>query len=220
MKKSLVENPYLKGSQAFMEQYGSIIVAANQWRLIAIVLGVALVIISAGFVFVSLQHKVVPYTVEFNEYAEVSRVRRADVMAAPNANQVRASIRQWLIGARTVYADLRALQALLDQTYAMTLPGSAADKAIRSYHEGNNPYARAKDETVDVAVNSVMPLSGDTWRIEWTETTKHTNGQVADKKTWQGSFTVAIVPPADDKQILINPIGVYAKDFTWSIRQL
>ena len=218
--KKLSENPYLNGSKLFMEQYGSIIVAANQWRLISIVEGIVIIILAAGFVFKSMQHTVVPYAVEFNEHAEVARVTRADVMTAPNANQIRASIRQWLIGAKTVYGDLRAQQALLDQTYAMTLSGSPADKAIRTFHEGNNPYAISEKETKEVAVNSVMPLGGETWRIEWTERTKQKNGQILDTQVWQGTLTVAIVPPVDDKQILINPIGVYVKDFTWSIRQL
>jgi len=218
--KKLAENPYLNGSKAFMEQYGAIIVAANQWRLISIVEGIVLIILAAGSVYQTTQQKVVPYAVEFNEHSEVARVTRADVMAAPNANQIRASIRQWLIGARTVYGDLRAQQNLLDQTYAMTLSGSPADKAIKTFHEGNNPYALAEKETKEVVVNSVMPSGGDSWRIEWTERTKQRNGQVVDTQVWQGLFTVAIVPPVDDKQILINPIGVYVKDFTWSIRQL
>lgn len=218
--KKLSENPYLNGSKLFMEQYGTIIVAANQWRLISLILGVAVIILSAGFVWQAQQQQVIPYAVEFNEHSEVARVTRADVMATPNANQIRASIRQWLIGAKTVYGDLRAQQALLDQTYAMTLSGSPADKAIRAFHEGNNPYAISEKETKEVAVNSVMPLGGETWRIEWTERTKQKNGQVIDTQVWQGTFTVAIVPPVDDKQILINPIGVYVKDFTWSIRQL
>jgi type IV secretion system protein VirB5 len=220
MKKHLLKNPYLEGSRAFMEQNGAVIVAANFWRLLCFVLSVALIILAGGFVWVSSQHRVVPYAVEFNEHSEVARVTRADVMPVPNANQVRASIRQWVIGAKTVYGDLRALQAMLDQTYATTLPGSPADKAIRSFHEGNNPYERASKETVEVAVNSVMPLGGDTWRVEWTEKTKAANGQVVDTKVWQGSCTVVIVPPVDDKQILVNPIGVYVKDFTWSVRQL
>lgn len=218
--KKLAENPYLNGSRAHMEQYGAIIVAANFWRLLCFVLALAVVILGAGYVALSLQHKVVPYAVEFNEHSEVARVTRADEMAAPSSNQIRSSIGQWLVGLKTVYGDLRALQVVLDKTYAMTLPGSPADKAMRSYHEDNNPYDRAKKETVEIAVHSVMPLSGDTWRIEWTERTKEINGQVVDTKTWQGTATVVIVPPSDEKQILINPIGVYVSDFTSSIRQL
>lgn len=219
MKKSMSENPYLNGSKLFMEQYGSIIVAANQWRLLAYGALVLALLLGGGLIAVSLQHKVVPYAVEFNEHAEVARVTRAEAMVAPNANQIRASIREWLIGAKTVYGDLRAQQALLDKTYAMTLPGSPADKAIRAFHEGNNPYAISEKETKEVAVNSVNPLGGDTWRIEWTEKTKQKNGMVIDTQIWQGTATVVIVPPADDRQILINPIGVYLKDFTWSVRQ-
>jgi len=220
VKKTILENPYLSGRQTFMEQYGAIIVAANQWRLIAACLGAAVVILSISIGFIANQAKVIPYAVEFNAHGEVDRVVRADAVSAPNANVIKALIRQWMIGARTVYGDMRALQALLDQTYATTLPGSKADKAIRAYHEANNPYERSGKESVDVAVHSVMTNGGDTWRIEWTERTKATNGQVMETKAWQALVTVEIVPPVNDKQILINPMGVYVSDVTLSERQL
>jgi len=220
MKKTPLENPYLRGRQTFMEQYGAIIVAANQWRLISACLSLAVIALAVGIGFIANQAKVIPYAVELNEHSEVVRVTRTDAMSAPNANQIKASIRQWMIGARTVYGDMRALQALLDQTYATTLPGSKADKAIRAYHEANNPYERSGKESVDVAVHSVMPNGGDTLRIEWTERTKGLNGQVTETKAWQALVTVEIVPPSNDKQILINPIGVYVSDVTLSERQL
>jgi type IV secretion system protein VirB5 len=220
MKRPDSENRYLASRQEYMEQTGSLVKAMHQWRLASIIQAVALIILSAGFVAVALQHRVVPYAVAFNEHSEVVRVGRADVLAHPTTNQTRASLRNWIIGARTVYGDRRALQAQLDLTYAMTLPDSAAFKSLTTFHRENNPYARSQKEAVEVAVNSVMPLTDETWRIEWTETTKQANGQVLDTKIWQGSFTVVIVPPADDSQILINPLGVYVKQFTWAIRQL
>lgn len=222
MKRPDSESRYLAGRQEYMEQTGSLVKSRENWRIAAIIEGVSIIILAGGIVAVSLQQKVVPFAVAFNEHSEVVRVARADVAAHPTANQIKASLRQWLIGARSVYGDWRALQALLNQAYAMTLPDSPASKSLNAFHQENDPYKRARKEAVDVAVNSVtqMPNSDDTWRIEWTETTKQANGQVTDMKTWQGLFTVVIAPPTDEGQILINPLGVRVKQFNWSARQL
>ncbi len=220
MTKPDSANPYLAARKEYMEQTGSLVKSREQWRIASIIEGIAIVILAGGFVAVSLQHRVVPYTVEFNEHSEVARVHRSDVMPPPNSNQIKASLRSWIIGARTVYGDLRAQETMLKGTYDMTLPGSAAYKSLNATYEENNPYARSQKELVEVAVNSVMRITDDTWRIEWTETTKAVSGQVMERKHWQGPFTVVIVPPAEEAQILVNPLGVYVKEFSWAIRQL
>lgn len=222
MKRPDTESRYLAGKQEYMEQTGSLVKAMQHWRMASIIEGVAIIILAVGIFAIGLQQKVVPFAVAFNEHSEVARVVRVDVAAPPTANQIKASLRQWVIGARSVYGDWRALQGLLNQAYAMTLPDSPASKSLNAFHQENDPYKRARKEAVDVAVNSVtqMPNSDDTWRIEWTETTKQGNGQVVDMKTWQGLFTVVIAPPVDEGQILINPLGVRVKQFNWSPRQL
>src|SRR5688500_8124169 len=212
------ETPYLSGRREWNERYGAYIKAANNWRLAALgAVGVALVC-SGGLVAVSLQTKVVPYAVEFNEHSEPVRVTRVDVMQAPSSNQIRAALRSWIIGARTVYADRRAMQDRIDATYAMTLPDSAALQAIAEYHGANNPYLRAEQETVEVSVNAVMAVSDDTWQVEWTETTKQPSGRILSKKSWQASLTISIIPPTTDAQILVNPTGVYVRQLAWTER--
>ena len=218
IKKGAPETPYLAGRREWNERYGSYIKRENNWRLVAFgSLAVALMSVS-GLVWVSGQAKVVPYAVQLNGNSEVVRVQRADVASRPNANQMRAALRNWVIGARTVYVDLRAEQALVDATYAMTLPDSPAYQNLATYHRESNPYTRATNETVEVEVKAVVPVSDETWQVEWTETTKQRSGKVVDTKQWQGTFTVLISPPTNEAQIMVNPLGIYVRQFAWTTR--
>lgn len=214
----LPETPYLAARREWNERYGDYIKAANNWRLAALgSIGVAACAV-IGLVAVSLQSKVVPYAVELNGHQEVVRVQRADLLAAPNANQLRASLRNWIIGARTVYGDRLAMKNQLDQTYAMTLPDSRAFVELAAYHRDNNPYQRATQLTVGVDVKVVVPVSDTSWQIEWTETTRNASGKVIKAEDWQGTFTVSISPPTDATQIMMNPLGVYVRQFSWTQR--
>ena len=212
------ENPYLDGKRAFLEQHATIVHAAHQWRLISFGCIAGFIVATSGLVAVSLQHKVVPFVVEMNEHSEVVRVTRADEMARPTVNQIKSALTNWIIGARSVWGDYRAQEYMIRKTYAITLPDSSAYAALATYHKENDPFKRSQKEGVEVAVNNVSLIAGDTWRIEWTETTKGVNGRVIDVKTWQGSFTVVVVPPVNEGQILVNPLGVQVKDFTWVTR--
>ena len=107
---------------------------------------------------------------------------------------------------------------MVDSTYAMTLPESAAYQALAEFHRENNPYERSQKEAVEVVVNAVTRMSEDTWQVEWVETNRQLSGRVTDSKAWQGAFTVVIVPPVDEKQIMLNPGGIYVKQFSTATR--
>lgn len=211
-------NPFLDARRAWNEHSGATVQNSRNWRLMAVSssLGVIGLLIILGVVL--SQQKIVPYVVELNGHSEAVRVVRADVMAQPSTNQIRAALRTWIIGARTVYGDFRAGKNQIDTAYAMTMLDSPAYRTLVEFHRENNPYERAQKETVEIAVNAVVAVSDNTWQIEWTETTKQISGRVLGTKAWQGSFTVAISPPTEESQILVNPIGVYVRQFSWTQR--
>lgn len=212
------ETPYLAARWEWNERYWSLISALRSWRIIAMASISVAVICSGGLVAVSLQQTTIPYFVEFNEHAEPVRVTRADNVPQPTTNQIRASLRSWVIGARSVYMDRRAQQDTLAVTYAMTDPDSSAYGALHAFHSEHNPYTISQENTTEVAVNSVMKLSEDSWRVEWTETQKDLAGKRTDQKTWQATVTVMIVLPSTEAQIFVNPVGVYVKSFSWAQR--
>jgi len=211
-------SPYVNARNEWNERYGSYIKQAHGWRITALLsLGVA-IIASGGMAVISAQHRVVPYIVETNSFGEVVRTSPADQAHAPNEKEMKAALRNWIIGARTVYVDMRAEQAIVNGTYAMTRPDSAAYRQLANYHRDNDPYRRSVNETVEVTVSAVVPVSDTSWRVEWTEVTKQRSGKIVDTKNWEGQFTVMMAPPTDAESIMVNPLGIYVQQFAWTPR--
>lgn len=215
---SKAQSPYLNARKEWMERYGDYISSANSWRLatfgMLIIAGMAV----AAFIWKSNEQSVIPYIIETNSLGEVTRLSKATIASEPSAPIIRASLRNWLIGARTVYVDLRAEQDIINQTYSMTLPKSPAYTQLTEYHKDNDPYARAVQETVEVQVNAIVPVSSETWQIEWTETRRSRNGALLDTKLWQATATVVLATPATEEQIMNNPTGLFVKQFAWTTR--
>ncbi len=211
-------SPYINARLEWNERYGSYISQAKNWRLMAMGCTIGLIISGIGNLIQSEQQKVVPYIVETNTYGEVVRTTPADQAHAPNDKEMKAALRNWIIGARTVYLDTRAEKAVVDATYAMTMPDSPANRTLGNYHKQNNPYERSKSKTVEVQVNAVVPVTDDTWRIEWTEITRQRSGKVTGTVNWEGTFTVLLAPPTDAETILMNPLGIYVRQFAWTPR--
>lgn len=212
------ESPYTNGRREWNEQVANLVVTANNWRIIALGNVFVSLIAICGIVFLYSQQKIVPYAVEIDKNGEVIRVARANIASQPNKLQIIAALRNWVIGARTVYVDSKAEKALVEQTYAMTLDGSAAFQSISTFHRENNPYERAQNETVEINVNAIVPISDASWQIDWTEITKKRSGKLESAQKWQGTFTLTIVPPTSEGQVLINPLGIYVKSFAWTPR--
>ena len=211
-------SPYLAARREWNERYGDQVQAAKTWRMAAFTsLGIAFLAVG-GLVAVSLQSKVVPYVVQLNGHSDVVRVERADLLQKPNANAIRAALANWIMGARTVYTDPQAMKSLIDATYAMTLPHSAAYQELATYDRSNDPYQRAATESVSVQVTLVVPVSDSSWEVDWTETTKSSAGKVISTKDWTATLTVALIPPSDAQQVMRNPLGVYVRQFAWSSR--
>lgn len=213
------ESPYIAARREWNERYSDYIAAANNWRLAALgSLGVSL-ILASGLVWVSGQQKVVPYYVETNSYGEVTRVARADRAGQPTEKQIKAGLRQWITGARTVYTDARAQQQIIGTTYAMTFPDSPAYSALAEYHRDQNPYLRARKESVEVAWHGASLIGGDTWQIEWTETIRSLAGkQIGDPITYVATVKTQVAEPTEEATITLNPFGIYANQFSWNER--
>lgn len=214
-----VETPYLAARREWNERYSGFIAAANNWRLAALgSTGVSL-LLTAGLVWISGQHRVVPYIIETNGYGEVTRVARADVAGQPDEKQIKSMLRQWLTGARTVYVDLRAQQHIVTTTYAMTWPDSPAYQALVAWHTEKNPYERARRETAEVAWHGASLIGGDMWQVEWTETLRSRAGKpLGAPVTWQATLKMVLAAPTDEDTLTKNPFGVYIQQFSWAQR--
>ena len=75
--------------------------------------------------------------------------------------------------------------------------------------------ATVGQETVTLQLQSVLPITVDTYELRWSQSTYGHEGVLKDTSTWTGSFTLEFEPPVTEEAISINPLGIYVKDFEW-----
>jgi type IV secretion system protein VirB5 len=210
---------YMAARAEWNERYGSYIAQAHAWRLTALAsLGVAFVAV-AGVVWIGAQNRVVPYVVQTDKLGDALAISRADVAAPADPRLIRAGLARWITDVRTVYLDVAAERAVVTEAYAMVNRNGAAAQQLNDWYSHNDPFKRAQTEMIGVSVESVLPISGNTWRVEWREDTRGRDGMASPSAHWQATVTISINPPANDATILVNPAGLYVDSFDWAQRQ-
>jgi type IV secretion system protein TrbF len=210
---------YLAARAEWNERYGSYIQQARFWRL-AFFMSAAVSLMSVGgVVYIGSQSRLVPYIVEVNQLGDALAAERADVASTPDTRLIRAQLARWVSDTRTVYLDASAEQAIITEAYGMVDRQSPAYGDLNNYFRADDPFKRAQTQTVNVHITSVLPISQNTWRIEWDEETNSRDGSTQQTSHWQATVTIALHPPEDSQTVLINPTGLYVQNFSWAQAQ-
>ncbi len=209
---------YMNARQEWNERYGDYIAREHQWKKACFLMGAITLIAVSALAYNSSQSKFVPYVVAVDKLGSAVGVQRADVAEKPDARIIRAQLAKWIEGARTVYQDAGANRVNIENTYSMLHRGDAAFAALNAYLEKHDPFKRAKSENVSVQINSVLPISNDTWQVQWTEEVQSTKGETLSTIPYTANLTIATSPPSEEAILLKNPMGVYVTNFNWSQR--
>jgi type IV secretory pathway TrbF-like protein len=211
-------NVYLDTRREWNERYGGYIAQARNWRLIAVGSLAVSAMSVGGLAWVAGQSKVSPYIVEVNGLGDAVPVAIADRAARPDARIIRAQLARWMNNCRTVYLDASAERQAIDQCYAMINRRGPAFQTATDYHRANEPFTRAQSESVTIQVETVLPISEDSWRVEWREEVRGRDGTVSSRTNWQAVVGITVIPPTDERQVLVNPMGVFVNSVSWSQR--
>ena len=104
----------------------------------------------------------------------------------------------------------RLFQRQMIQRLSFYCAGSAKG-VLKEWFSTNNPYEIAKGgRLVHVEVKSLpLPVSSDSYRVEWTETVRSHAGVALESTAFEATVTIRIVPPTSEAVLLHNPGGVY-----------
>lgn len=202
-------NPYLSGREEWLERYGSYISRAAQWRMVAFFCLIITGISITGNVIQASQVKTVPYIIEVDKLGKGAVAARADQASATPRRLIQAEIAACISDWRTVTADVELQQKMIERL-SFFMAGSAKG-VLRQWYEANNPYEIAKSgKLVHVEIKGLpLPVSSDSYRVEWVETVRSHAGVTLDTNTYEATVTVQINPPTADAVLLRNPGGVY-----------
>lgn len=209
-------NPYLAARLEWNERYGSFIQQANMWRGFAFGSLLIAVIAVGGSLYQASKSKLIPYVIEVDKLGTTVGVKRADEAKQADHRVVRAALAAFVQNTRMVSPDGYLQKAALLNAYAYLSNADPSTAALNEFFSKNSPFERAQTETVTVEINTALPLTKDSWQIEWTETVRTRKGAVKEVSRWKAVSSIYLAAPTTEAAMLKNPLGVFIKDYSWT----
>ncbi len=176
-----------------------------------------LAVISTSYaLYQSTQVKLVPYIVEVDKLGTAASTGFPQQIEYADPRVVRATLGSFVSNFRSVTPDAVVQKQYIDRTYALLRTSDPATEKINAWFRGNSPFDKARNATVAIEVNNVVPLSNQSYQIDWTEYERDRKGKETALRRFRGVATVTLTPPQDEGVIRLNPIGLYLRDFEWT----
>lgn len=211
--------PYVRAGQVWDDRIGSAVVQAKNWRLAAFA-SLGLVALSlGGMVYLGAQPKVVPHIVQVDQIGQATYrgpVGKAAAEYTPSDVVIKYHLRRFVQDTRTISSDLEVLRRNWLDAYALLTQSGANQLSAYIQKPGNDPFARARDERVAVEVLAAIPVSKNTWQLDWRESRSDLQGTLLEPpKVWRGMFRVVIHTSTTEAELTRNPIGLYIDEIHW-----
>ncbi|MBU2325883.1 MAG: conjugal transfer protein TrbF [Alphaproteobacteria bacterium] len=215
-RNKVPDNPYLAARQEWNERYGSAIHAARSWKIVGVT-GMLMAVIGFGYaLYLSTQVKLVPYIVEVDRLGTAVQAGFPQQIEYADPRVVRATLGSFVASFRSVTPDAVVQKQYIDRTYALLRTSDPATEKINNWFRGSSPFDRARTMTVSIEATSIVPLSNQTYQVDWTEYERDRQGKELATRRFRGIATVTLTPPQDETVIRLNPIGLYLTDFDWT----
>jgi len=210
------ENPYLAARQEWNERYGSYVQAAAAWRIVGITSLMMAVIGFSYALYQSTQVKLIPYLVEVDRHGTAVNAGFPEQLEYADQRVVRATLGTFIANFRSVTPDTVVQKQYIDRTYAHLRDNDPATEKVNAWFRSSSPFDRARKITVAIEATSIVPLSSQTYQIDWAEYERDRQGKELGVRRFRGIASVTLTPPQDEAVIRLNPIGLYLKDFDWT----
>lgn len=217
-------NPYLAARRTWNEHVGSVVSSRQTWQVVGILSLLIALAGVGGVIHVGSQSKFIPYVIEVDKHGQTVAVGPVAAGSKADPRVIHASVADFITYARMVTPDVALQRKAVFRVYSMLSPNDAAIQKMNEWLNGtpdSSPFKRAVKEMVSVEIKSVLPQSPDTWQVEWVETTRDRQGVLKDNpvnmRALVNVYTIEPTPQTTDEQLRNNPLGIFVRDFSWSI---
>jgi type IV secretion system protein TrbF len=210
------KSPYLAARDEWNERYRDLIVAARNWRLLAVTSSVVALVAVLGLIVIGAKPKVIPYIVAVDNLGKVVSQGTAVQASVADDRLIRAALWSWVQDWRMVSSDATVEKNAIARVYAQIGNGTPAAIRISDAYRDESPLKLAQTETVSVNVRALYASSKDSYEVEWTETTFDLKGEQVGTQNYKGVITISIHPPEDEGLARVNPLGIYVTNVSWS----
>ena len=170
--------------------------------------------LASGLTWLSTQARITPFVVEVDRAGQAVAFGPAERLRKADERVIRYQLGMLVHDLRTVLTDQEAQKEMLTRSYAHSRGPAVA--FLNEWFSHQNPFERSLRSRVDVQVQSILPLSGTTWQVQWIETLRSPGGKSVETETWQAILTVELDPPETTQALLVNPLGLFITEISWA----
>lgn len=209
-----VETPYIRARRERDALLGTALANARNWRVATASIALLLAIALAGNIYLATKSTVVPHIIEVDSLGAATYRGPVGGGLTPTEAMVRYQLSQFIELTRTVSSDTVLFrQRLLDANKMLSVTGHVLYEA---WGNATNPIEQAKTKTTAVAIVSAVPLSKETWQIDWQEREWDRAGTSLGRPLlWRAMLKIVQQEAKTAQQLIDNPVGVYIDEFHW-----
>lgn len=211
-----IENPspvFAVQRKIYNESVGRYIRETNTLRLVCFGLALSNVAVGAECVWQASQSHVEVYVIEKNKLGESVTAQRLLASSAFDPTRVRPQLHQFIRDLRTISSDTQSMYERYNQTYAWIDSTSPAKIGLDGYYAANPPAERAKGESVVVSVEGSYLQGGNTWVVNWNETSTKPNALRGAMTHWRMEIRIK-QGLSKDQDVVDNPGMFLIQSFT------
>ncbi|NTU98030.1 MAG: type IV secretion system protein [Chlorobiaceae bacterium] len=211
-------SPYKRAAQEWDMRIGDAVIHAKNWRFatFSILLFVALPSV-CGMIYLGSLPKMVPHIVEVAQdggAAYLGPVGKQWARYKPSDPSIKYHLHRFIQDTRLISSDAGVIKENWLDAFKLVSPRAA--NTLSSYVQKNDPFIRAAKERVSIDFLSMVRISENSWQVDWKESQWGTMGDPLGETYWRGIFRVVLNPPASEKELAENPIGLYVDEYNIS----
>ena len=209
-----VSRAFVRARKEWDDRYSRLAQGKRNWQLAALALLAANLLLSAALGWLSTQSRITPFVVEVDELGQAAAFGPAERLRRSDERLLRYQLSLLIYNLRTVLGDAEAQREILTRAYAYARGPAVA--YLNRYYLRHNPFEIAERHRIQVRVRSILPLGESSWQVQWSESTLTANGREGESTSWQAILTVEFDPPETTEALLINPLGLFVTEITWT----
>ena len=207
------QSPAEKAARKWDAREGEIIEQNYNLRRISFGLILVIIALAGALCYKAVTENTLVYVVETDiKTGEVRNVGTANY--TPNDEVYSYFIRQFVQDIRSVPLDEVVYNKQLSTAYSFLTKDGA--NILTARMEAENRVQKLHNATVQVTINSVIPMEGGkSYQVRWSEVEYRAGAGKKEVTPYTGVFTVEQIKTDDKEKLAVNPLGLYIKDLRW-----
>ncbi len=214
-----LETPFLRAKQQWDDRIGSSVVQAKNWRMAFFLSSLMSLTLLVACLYQVRERKIIPIIVGIDkERGEPVVIGPAGENSyKPQLQEIKYFLSQFITSVRSVPTDPVLIKHQWMRAYKFLRPEASNMLNDLTNKDENSPLKRIGEQTVIIKPISVTQVSEtNSFQARWEEIIYEKQGSLKERYVMTGIFTIDLDPPRTEENLLVNPLGLFIKNFQWN----